>query len=266
MVAHSGTLINASVPARNPWLMWPRPNSRTGFQLVCIPYAGGSAHIFNSWPKHLPDFVRVCAVQLPGRGRRIKEPSATTLTAIAQPLAEALAPHLGKRFAFFGHSMGALISFEVMRELRKVYKLEASHLFVSGCFAPQIPDPHPLHRLPDREFLAEINRLEGVPRAGLESVELMQLMLPTLRADCLVTEAYVYQDDMPFECPITTFGGLEDHIGTQEYMAQWRKHTKSSFSQYTFPGKHFFFDAAESSILQIVSRDIDKVLTAPASI
>jgi medium-chain acyl-[acyl-carrier-protein] hydrolase len=192
------------------------------------------------------------------------EPAYTELSAIARPLAEALVPHLGKEFAFFGHSMGALISFEVMRELRKVYGKEAAHLFVSGCYAPQIPDPNPLYKLPDHEFLAEINRLEGTPAAELQSTELMQLMLPTLRADCLVTESYIFQEDLPFECPITVFGGTEDTIAKPEDLEKWRKHTNAAFSQHAFAGKHFFIETALTSILQIISREINKTLAVSA--
>jgi len=256
----------STVTPRNPWLVWPQLKASARFQLICIPYAGGSAYIFNDWPKHLPDWVQICAIQLPGRGRRIKEPAFTQLSAIVPPLAEALLPYLGRRFAFLGQSMGALISFEVIRELRRIHKLRASHLFVSGCFAPHIPDPNPLHSLPDQEFIGELKRLQAIAPAALDNSELMQLMLPTLRADCLVTETYAYQNDLPLECPITIFGGTEDTIAKEEDLEQWQRHTNGRFSRYIFPGKHFFFETAETSILQIVSREIGKTLDALASI
>lgn len=250
---------------RNPWLVWPQSSSTEGFRLICIPYAGGSAYIFNNWPKHLPKSVQVCAIQLPGRGRRIKEPAFTRLSDIVPPLTEALLPHLGSRFAFFGHSMGALISFEVIRELRRVHRLKAMHLFVSGCFAPHMPDPNPLYSLPDHEFVDELKRLQGVPPAELDNTELMQLMLPTLRADCLVTETYAHKNDLPLECPITVFGGTEDTIAKERDLAEWQRHTTRQFSRHIFPGKHFFFDSAEVAILQIVGREIGKTLTPSTS-
>jgi len=256
----------STVTLRNSWLVGPQLKASSRFQLICIPYAGGSAYIFNNWPKHLPEWVQLCAIQLPGRGRRIKEPPFTRLSAIVPPLVEALLPHLKKRFAFFGHSMGALISFEAIRELRRIHKLGASHLFVSGCFAPHMPDPNPLHSLPDHELICELKRLQGIAPAQLDNSELMQLMLPALRADCLVTETYAYQDDSPLECPITVFGGAEDTIAKEQDLTQWRRHTNGRFSRYVFPGKHFFFEAAETSILQIVSREIGKTLDAPAPI
>lgn len=255
---------NAVLP-RNPWLVWPQPRGNACFQLICIPYAGGSAYIFNHWPKQLPNSMQVCAVQLPGRGRRIKEPAFRRLSDIVQPLTEALLPYLGSRFAFFGHSMGALISFEMIRRLRKVHRLKATHLFVSGCYAPHIPDPNPLYSLPDQELIEKLKRLQGVPPSELDDAELMQLMLPTLRADCLVTETYSYKNDEPLECPITVFGGTEDTIAKQEDLGEWQRHTSAKFSQYIFPGKHFFFDSAEPEILRIVRRELGKHLEPAAS-
>ena len=131
-----------------------------------------------------------------------KSPPLRSSPAIVPPLTKALLPHLGSRFALFGHSMGALISFEVIRELRRVHRLKALHLFVSGCYAPHIPDPNPLYPLPDHQFIEELKRLQGVPPAELDNSELVQLMLPTLRADCLVTETYSHQEDLPLDCPI----------------------------------------------------------------
>lgn len=247
--------------SRNPWLVWPKVNAAARFQLVCIPYAGGSAYIFNDWPKFLSNLVQVCAVQLPGRGRRIQEPAFTKLSAIVPPLTEALVPHLGSHFALFGHSMGALIGFELIRDLRRRYRRNAAHLFVSGCYAPHIPDPNPLYSLPEQEFIDRLKQLQGVPPVGLDNPELVQLMLPTLRSDCLVTESYVYADDIPLQCPITVFGGTEDTIAKEEDLAQWERHTTSQFLQHIFPGKHFFFEAAQASILQIVSREITKTLS-----
>jgi len=194
------------------------------------------------------------------------EPAFRRLSDIVPPLTEALLPHLGNRFAFFGHSMGALISFEMIRQLRRTHRLKATHLFVSGCYAPHIPDPNPLYSLPDQEFVEELKRLQGVPPAELDNTELMQLMLPTLRADCLVTETYAYKSDVPLECPITVFGGTEDTIASEEDLAQWQRHTTGQFSQHIFPGKHFFFDTAEAEILQIVSRDVRKALVRSAAI
>lgn len=251
---------------RNPWLVWPEPKPGARFQLICIPYAGGSAYIFNDWPKFLSNLVQVCAIQLPGRGRRIQEPAFTELSAIVPPLTEALLPHLGSRFAIFGHSMGALIGFELLRELRKRYRRNAAHLFVSGCYAPHIPDPNPLYSLPDQGFIEGLKRLQGVPPAGLDNAELVQLMLPTLRADCLVTESYVYQDDLPLHCPITVFGGTEDTIAKEEDLVEWERHTNSRFARHIFPGKHFFFEAAQTSILQIVNREIGATLSTSAAV
>src|SRR5205823_631917 len=136
------------------------------------------------WVDALPATIEVCPVQLPGREGRFGEPAFTRMAPLVDALARALPPHLGRPFAFFGHSMGALVGFELARLLRREHGLEPAHLFVSGCAAPQLRDPgRPLHRLPDAEFRQELRRLGGTPPAVLENDELMGLVLPLLRAD-----------------------------------------------------------------------------------
>ena len=122
------------------WVVRPKPNPLARMRLLCLPYGGGGASIFRDWPQRLPDFVEVCAIQLPGRENRLREPSFTDVPGVVQALTQVLPPFLNIPFAFFGHSLGALIVFELARQLRRENGNEPIHLFISGQCAPQIPD------------------------------------------------------------------------------------------------------------------------------
>jgi medium-chain acyl-[acyl-carrier-protein] hydrolase len=167
---------------------------------------------------------------------------------------------LDKPFIFFGHSMGGLISFELARLLRRDYSLSPVHLFVSGRRAPQIPTPDPrIHTLPEPAFLEELRRLNGTPEAVLENSELMQLLIPTLRADFAVLETYVYAPGPTLDCPITTFGGLHDREVSCDELEAWREQTNAAFSLQMFPGDHFFLHSAQSLLLQSLSRALHRI-------
>lgn len=212
---------------------------------------------FRSWPNSLPPTVEVCPVELPGRGTRLKEPPFTRLSPLVQAIAHAILPHLDKPFAFFGHSMGALVSFELTRLLRRNYSRSPVHLFVSASRAPQVPDPDPpIHALPEPEFLEELRCLNGTPKEVLENTELMQLLLPILRADFAVIETYVYAPEPAQDFPITAFGGLQDREVSCDALEAWREQTSASFSLQMLPGNHFFIQSAQPLLLQFLSREL----------
>lgn len=246
--------------ATNPWLAYHKPNPSARVRLFCFPYAGGGSHVFRAWSEGLPNTVEVCAIQSPGRGSRLMETPFTQMLPLAQNVAQVLLPHLDKPFAFFGHSMGAMVSFEVARQLRKQHGLQPICLFVSGCFAPQRPDPHPIHALPEAEFLEELRRLGGIPNEALESNELLQLMLPTLRADCTVSETYAYTSEAPFDFPISALGGLQDPLVGRDDLDGWREQTSASFTLRMLPGDHFFLQTARPLLLHILSRELHQLV------
>jgi medium-chain acyl-[acyl-carrier-protein] hydrolase len=247
------------------WIAPPQPNPDAYLRLFCFPYAGGSALTFRTWPDRLPTTVEVCPVELPGRGTRLPEPPFTRLSSLVATIARALLPYLDKPFAFFGHSMGALVSFELTRLLRREYGLSPVHLFVSSRRAPHVQDPNPLiHALPEPEFLEELRRLNGTPEAVLESAELMQLLLPTLRADFAVIETYAYTAESPLNCPITAFGGLQDRELSYENLEAWREQTQASFSLNMLRGDHFFLHSAQPSLLQFLSQELHQTVSEVA--
>ena len=246
-----------TVTAFDSWIACRKPNPQARLRLFCLPYAGTSASVFRTWSDGLPVDVEVCPVQLPGRGTRLMETPFTQPASLVQALAQALVPLLDKPFAFFGHSLGALVGFELARQLRRQSGVQPVRLFVSADGAPQLPHRgRPIHALPEREFLVELRRLNGIPGKVLEEAELMQIMLPVLRADFAVYETYVYSTEPPLNCPISAFGGLQDHRVSRGDLEAWRDQTSGSFSLRMFPGDHFFWNTTQPLLLQILSQEL----------
>ncbi|MCB0171113.1 MAG: thioesterase [Anaerolineae bacterium] len=234
------------------WISCPRPNPRAKTRLFCFPYAGSGVATFYPWLAHISANVELCFINLPGRETRLREAPYTQLAVLAETLTEALYKFLDKPFAFFGHSMGALICFEVVRQIRRRYTLQPAHIFVSAHRAPQIPDPNPpLHHLSDENFLETLQHRYGpLPAILLQDSELMSLFLPILRADLTLIETYLYQKDAPLSCPISVFGGKHDHIATEESLSAWQAQTCDEFNLTMFAGDHFYLNKSSSLLVQ----------------
>jgi medium-chain acyl-[acyl-carrier-protein] hydrolase len=226
-------------------------------RVFCFPYAGGGCSTYSAWSALLPEEIEVCPVQLPGRETRITEPPYTTIEALIPPLVEALLPYLDMPFALFGHSMGALISFEVARYLSEQYAQLPVRLVVSAHRAPHLPDTKaPIHHLPAKDFVHELLRLQGTPAEAASHDELLQLILPTLRADFTLCETYTYQQAEPLSCPITALGGLQDHAVPRSHLEAWQAQTKATFQTRFFIGNHFFIKTAQHEILRTLTREL----------
>jgi medium-chain acyl-[acyl-carrier-protein] hydrolase len=171
-------------------------------------------------------------------------------------VADGLRPLLDTPFALFGHSMGALVAFELCRELRRRGAARPVLLAVSGRHAPHRPDPNPpIAHLEDAAFLEEMRaRYDAIPPEVLAEEELLRLLLPVLRADVLVLETYAYAAEPPLDCALCCFGGTDDrHVPPAELEA-WREQTRGSFAMRTFPGRHFFIESARSALLETLGR------------
>ncbi|MBU7583101.1 MAG: acyltransferase domain-containing protein [Nostoc sp. TH1S01] len=237
----------------NLWVIRPQPNPQARLRLLCFPHAGAGASTFYSWIKELPSDIELSAIQLPGRESRLREASITRLKPLIQTLLPLLKPHLDLPFALFGHSMGALLSFELFRELRRQNYPLPVHLFVSGRNAPQLTDLQPpIHRLPDSQFIEQIKHFNGIPDEILQNTKLMQQFLPALRADFAILETYFYANEPPLDCPITAFGGLEDPKVSQAGLAAWDKQTKAEFNLQMFAGGHFFLHSVREKLLRAI--------------
>jgi len=247
----------ADSPNSNKWLLFPKPNPGAPLRLFCFHYAGGSAQTFQTWPADLPPTLEVGLVQLPGRGSRLAEPKITCLLTLSRIVANALQQYLDKPFAFFGHSLGALLCFEVARSLRLENNLEPLHLFISAAHAPHCRKrDEPLSTLPKAELIEKLYMFNGAPPEALRNEELMDLLLPTIRADFELCETYEYHPEAPLRCPITIYGGIEDHEVESERLAAWSEMTTGQSSIRMFPGGHFYINTSRINFLRTFALDL----------
>jgi medium-chain acyl-[acyl-carrier-protein] hydrolase len=243
--------------AEEIWVKRLKPRPEAKIRLFCFPYVGGGASLFRTWPDDIPAHVEVCSIQLPGREDRLMDPLFTSLTALVETLVAVFTAFLDKPFSFFGHSLGALIAFELACELRRQQGLNPGYLFVSGCAAPHIEDPDPpISGLSDVMFIEELRRLNGTPDVVLQNTALMELLLPMLRADFALYETYHYTADMRLSCPISAFGGLDDRQISIDHIAQWSEYSLEQFTIRMFPGDHFFVHSAQRSVLDAIASDL----------
>jgi medium-chain acyl-[acyl-carrier-protein] hydrolase len=239
------------------WIAIPRQSPGKRLRLFCFPFAGGGGAIYHSWATALPD-VEVCPVQLPGRESRIREAALSRMSLLIDALVVAMRPYLSSPFAFYGHSMGALIGFELARRLTEEGLSGPSHLFVSARCAPQLGDDRPpLHTQPEHAFIEHVSaRYGAVPKVIADDPELMRLFMPTLRADLAVCETYEYRDGDPLNCPISVFGGQKDKGVSAADLDAWRLQTAVQFSLRMFAGDHFFIKTAKAELLRAISEQL----------
>ncbi len=235
------------------WLTDHDLRQEGGHRLFCLPYAGGSAAVYHRWRTAAPGSLRVCPVELPGRGRRLGEPPISRLRPLVNALADGLEGALDRPYALFGHSMGGLLAFELTRTLRERDLPLPDHLFVSGAAGPGTPRRRPVvHDATDEELRRELRFLNGTPRELLENDELMALMLPTLRADFSVLETYEYRPGPPLPVPVTVLGGTADPSVPLASLHGWRERTSATCRLRTFPGDHFFLHSAMADVMAAV--------------
>ncbi|MEP7311630.1 MAG: alpha/beta fold hydrolase [Pseudomonadota bacterium] len=233
------------------WLLRQAPRPQAKVRLFCFPYAGVGASVYRLWAAGLPPEVEVCALQLPGRESRLRETPLPTIAAMVDALAHALTAHLDKPFAFFGHSMGAIIAAELARELPARGLPGPAHLFVSGRRPPGMPGTEsPLHELGDEDFVAAIvRRYGGIPAEVLRDREVMALLLPCLRADIKALELHRPAQRSPLQIPVTVFGGAEDRLAPLEHLDAWRDETGAGLRVRVFPGDHFYLNPQRTALL-----------------
>jgi surfactin synthase thioesterase subunit len=242
----------------NPWITtYTRGGAPARLRLFCFPFAGGGSAFYRAWPNGLPDGVEVCAIRPPGRESRLREQPHVRLESLVAAAADALEPQFDRPFAFFGHSMGGLLAFELTRHLRARAMPLPAHLFVSGYRAPHRPPHHPpIHQADTPIVLNRLRNLNGTPAAFFENAELVEMMLPGIRADFSVLETYVFEADEPLDCPISVFGGYYDNEATEEDVAAWRGYTSNTFKLRLIPGGHFFIVSHQPEILQAIGDDL----------
>jgi medium-chain acyl-[acyl-carrier-protein] hydrolase len=238
------------------WILHYKQNTQACLRLFCFAYAGGAASLFRPWSEALLPEVEICCIQLPGREQRLVETPYTRMGPLVQALAEAIYPYLDRPFAFFGHSMGALVSFELARQLRREYDRHPVRLYIAAHRAPHIPNPDTtIYHLSVEKF-KEVLRSGGTPEQILQNDEVMQVLMPTLRADFEVCGTYEYRDEWPLAYPFSIIGGLKDTRVSTASLEAWREQSSSVCSLRMVPGSHFFLRSAQDLLLAAISQDL----------
>ncbi|RCG26590.1 thioesterase [Sphaerisporangium album] len=209
-------------------------------RLYCLPHAGGAASTYRSWVDRLPG-VAVCPVQPAGREGRLREVPHRRMAESAAELAEMILATADGPYAVYGHSLGALVGFEALREIRRLGGPAATHLVVSGCAAPQVPfdDGPRVGGATDAQIVGMLRRLGGTPEWLLADPDMLAMILPPFRADFEIKESYRYTELPPLDVPITAVCATADPRADGASMRGWRAQTNGPFTAHTLPGGHF---------------------------
>lgn len=239
------------------WLHWPRAKSNASLSMFCFPYACAGTQIFHQWPSFLPLDVDVCGIQLPGRGFRINEEPYTDIFKLVEDVCKAILMELDGPYVLFGHSMGAMLAYEVAKELHRMTGVWPEQLIVSAYRAPTIiRTGKKYHKTTDREFMAKINSLGGIPSSICNDSELIDLFLPVFRADFALIENYPFGNSKPVSCDITAFAGTCDPEASIDEVDAWKLVTNGNFKLRQVIGGHFFIHEAQAAFLDQMSSDL----------
>jgi medium-chain acyl-[acyl-carrier-protein] hydrolase len=199
-------------------------------------------------------------VELPGRDRLIREPPVESLPLLLERLVGAVNHWMNLPYVMFGHSMGALLAFELARRLISAGKQAPTALLVSAHRAPQLPDTREmLHDLPRAEFISALSRLQGTSPDVINNRELIDIYLPALKADFTLAETYTYTPGHPLDCPILAFGGRDDFQVTEAEIAAWREQTTGDFELRMLPGNHFFLQNSAALLLYEIAEELARL-------
>lgn len=226
------------------WLPMRARTNADALPLFCLPHAGGGASAFRTWLYRVPG-VAVLPVQPPGRESRFRESPYERMGPLVQDLAtvvlDAVDQAGDRRYAVYGHSLGALTAFELLREVRRRGAAEPVHLFVSGCVAPQLvyDDGPPIAAAPLPDLVRMLRRLGGTPEWLLSDQSAMEMILPAIRADFGIKESYVYTAEPPLDVPVTVLSSSEDARAPDGLQELWRDQTTAAFRRHCVPGGHF---------------------------
>jgi medium-chain acyl-[acyl-carrier-protein] hydrolase len=236
-------------------------------RVYCFPFAGGSATVYSEWSRMLPPYVKVVPIDYPGHGRRFGQTPLSAIDEIVRVLAREILADLDMAFALYGHSMGALVAFELARELRRRGAPLPVKIYASATPPPVSPEHEgpgeDISALADDKMRERLVELGGTPQEILDNADLMELMLPIVRADWAACEDYVYRPETPLPCPITVLGGADDDTFDQSELTRWGEVTSKSFDVVTLPGGHFFLRTHTAALTRWLGEDIRKMLRIP---
>ena len=250
------TTISVRETKKDNWLAYHKPKSDALVRLFCFHHRGGSASIFRQWSDLLPPEIEVCPIQLPGREGRIRERPFERVENLVETLTPILIPYLDKPFAFYCHSMGTLIGFELAHLLSQQYQRNPLHLFFGGFWTPEA------HAFMLKKRYSKENGSEAmlstmeIPQAILQDRQLMEALMPAFRADYQILQNYTYQKQEPLGCPLSVFGGIDDTVVNEKQLSAWRNYTSNTFKQRMLPGGHFFLTCCQAALLEGISEDL----------
>jgi medium-chain acyl-[acyl-carrier-protein] hydrolase len=241
----------------NNWITCPAANPDARLRLFCLPFAGGGASAYRPWAKLLLPAIELCPIQLPGRENRLRESPYTDIVPLIEALADQIKPYLDKPYALYGHSMGALLAFELTRTLQRQNAPLPLTLFLAARRAAHLPPRRPpIYSLPDPELIQALRHLGGWQEEITEHQELLDILLPTLRADLTLGSLYRYSADTPLHCPLQLYTGRDDPDVPPDDMEAWREHSTQSSSLRIFSGGHSFLRSHRDALLEAITSSL----------
>ncbi|MEE1753767.1 thioesterase II family protein [Streptomyces sp. SP18CS02] len=230
-------------------------------RLVCFPHAGGAATYYHPMSMRMSAEMEVLAVQYPGRQDRRTEPCVGDMSKLADLVVEEIRPWTDRPLAFFGHSMGAVLGYEVARRLERD-GVRLLTFFASGRRAPSCVRAEDVHLRDDAGLITEVKKLNGTDDRLLDEPEVVEMLLPALRSDYQAVETYRYEPGPALGCPVVVLTGDRDPQVTAEEARAWREHTDGSFDLRTYPGGHFYLNAHAPSVMETVAAQLRDVRAA----
>ncbi|MDQ3265850.1 MAG: alpha/beta fold hydrolase [Myxococcota bacterium] len=244
------------------WFPYLKRSPLARVRLLCLPHAGGTASAFRRWSALLPPTVEVWAAQPPGRETRFADPLLHRVEPWVEALLDAFREGLDLPYAVFGHSLGAVIGYQLIRQVAAAGLPAPVHFFASGREPPDQLRQRVTHQLPEEAFVAQVKGLEGTPPELFAHRELMELLLPILRADFETYETYVHRPGAPLACALTALGGREDHTVSPAQLEAWGAHSQRFAGAVLFPGGHFFHQAEEAAVTRLIQERLTGALSS----
>jgi len=241
------------------WYLEYKKNPDATIRLFCFHHSGGGASAYYPWADYLLPKIEMIAIQLPGRESRFTEPLNNNLRDITAKLSDGFAIYKDKPFFVFGHSLGALISFEFIKSIHQLYSLSPRHMIVSATKAPHLPfRMKHLSQLDDKALKEELKNYNGIDERILNNDELLDLFLPIIKNDFSIYEHYNFLESMSIPCDILAISGDQDQTVSPKEILAWAQYTEGKFEHISFPGKHFFIKDHQKKILEMINQIGDK--------
>jgi pyochelin biosynthetic protein PchC len=238
------------------WIRRFHPAPGSTMQLVCFPHAGGSASFYFPVSAALTPAIEVAAIQYPGRQDRRTEPAASNIKDLADAIFQAVRPQAERPLAFFGHSMGAVLAFEVAMRLEDASAAPLTRLYVSGRRAPSCHREETLHQQTDQALIAELKHLNGTNSDLLADPEALEMILPAIKNDYLAIETYRPSDTRALRAPITALIGADDSRVTVDEAKCWHRHSTATFDLRVLSGGHFYLIDHGPEVIHLIAEDL----------